>query len=432
MQKLITKSSGLNGQLKLPSDKSITHRALILAALTKGKTIVKSPLISEDTLTTMNALKPFGVVFNRLDNTAIEVISPGMDNFLRPDNLIINMGNSGTSTRLLTGVFAGLGIKVTLIGDDSLSKRPMARIITPLTKLGAIIESDANHLPMKIVKGIDKKAIDFLLPLGSAQVKNTMLLAGLSANVETIITDNFNTRNHTEKMLPEFGIKIKNLGNNKFKILSNQHLKPTTINVASDISAAAFWLVGASIVKNSQVELKNVNINKTRAGILDALQKMNANIDIIKKTEKNEPAADFKIKSANLNNIQITEKEVPKMIDELPVIVLAATQATGKTIISGASELAVKETNRITVVTEQLNKLGADITATADGFIVKGPTPLFTKETVEVDGHGDHRIAMMLAIAALITNGKVMLKDPNSVKVSYPNFFYDLDKLVTN
>lgn len=428
MQNLKHAVSGLHGSLRGPSDKSITHRALILGALAQGITEIKSPLTSADITSTMNALRPLGVNFIQRDDTIL-VDSPGMQNFKRPKNLVLDMGNSGTSTRLLAGVFAGLNLPVTFIGDASLSTRPMQRIITPLSAIGAKFKSNDGHLPLTMIHGINAQPINYALPIGSAQVKNAVLLAGLVAGVTTTITDKFKTRDHTEQMLPDFGIQVVHTGTT-FKITGNQILRPSKIEVPADISAAAFWMVAGTIVPNSVINLEKVNINKTRAGIIDVLTRMNAHIELQKLTAA-EPMANVKvITELGLKATTIESIEVPTLIDELPIIVLAATQAKGQTTISGAEELAVKETNRITAVTTELQKLGADISATPDGFIINGPSKLSVKKATLLNGHGDHRIAMMLSVAALITEGDVTLVDPDSVGISYPTFFKDLEHLM--
>lgn len=428
MQKLRHAVNGLSGSLRGPSDKSITHRALILGALAQGQTYIKQPLASADITSTMNALRSLGVKFTVQAAGTIVVDSPGMANFARPENLVLDMGNSGTSTRLLAGVFAGLDLPVTMTGDASLSTRPMQRIITPLTNLGAEIQSVDGHLPLIISRGIQAQPIKFTLPLGSAQVKNTVLLAGLVAGVATTITDDFGTRDHTEQMLPAFGVTLEQV-DNTFTIPAGQKLQATEIEVPADISAAAFWLVAGTIVPKSVIKLTKVNVNQTRAGILKVLNQMGATIKQ-QTIAAAEPMANLEIMAQpSLQPVKITAADVPTMIDELPIIALAATQANGQTIISGAQELAVKETNRITTVTTELKKLGADITATDDGFIINGPTNLAVAAPTTVDGHGDHRIAMMLSIAALITAGEVNLVDPESVVISYPTFFEDLEHL---
>lgn len=429
MQKLAHAHNGLHGELRGPSDKSIMHRALILGALATGTTVIKQPLASADITSTMDALRPLGVKFTTAADGTITVVSPGMDRFNRPENLVIDLGNSGTSTRLLAGVFAGLNIPVTMVGDESLSTRPMARIIAPLSELGVVIESDNNHLPLTIKRGITVAAIDFKLPIGSAQVKNAILLAGLTAGIPTTITDEFNTRNHTELMLPTFGVTVTS-STQQVTIAGNQSLHGTTIRVPADISAAAFWLVGSVIVPNSVTKLNEVNVNPTRSGIVNVLTRMGAQVNADVQQQNGEAQAQLTTTFKQpLLATNISGNEVPTMIDELPIIALAATQAHGQTIISGARELAVKESNRITAVTTELTKLGADITATDDGFIINGPTKLAVSQPTEVDGYGDHRIAMMLAMAALITTGDVYLKDPESVRISYPHFFTDLARL---
>lgn len=432
MQEIRQNTTGLAGTIRVPSDKSISHRALILALLAKGTTTINHRLISADVTATMTAIQKLGAnVIENDDHTITKVVSEGRTMLINKSQALVafDFANSGTTTRLLTGVLAGTGIKAKITGDTSLSTRPMQRVIKPLTTFGAQIDSNNNHLPLIINTPITADKLVFELPLGSAQVKNAVLLAGLASGKAVEINDKFKTRDHTERMLPAFGGEIT-INDNRITLPADQNLIGTTVDVPGDISAAAFWLVAASLVDNSEVTLTSVNVNPTRAGILAVLERMGANLSFKISVIGKEPVADITVKTTkHLQATTISAQEVPSLIDELPIIVLAATQATGTTIITGASELRVKETNRIDLVTTELTKLGADITATTDGFIIKGPTNLQANEPVTLNGHGDHRLTMMLAIAGLINRGGVTLADTDNVAVSYPTFFQDLRRL---
>ncbi|MBM7543755.1 3-phosphoshikimate 1-carboxyvinyltransferase [Weissella beninensis] len=432
MQEIRQNTTGLAGTIRVPSDKSISHRALILALLAKGTTTINHRLISADVTATMTAIQKLGAnVIENDDHTITKVVSEGRTMLINKSQALVafDFANSGTTTRLLTGVLAGTGIKAKITGDTSLSTRPMQRVIKPLTTFGAQIDSNNNHLPLIINTPITADKLLFELPLGSAQVKNAVLLAGLASGKAVEISDKFKTRDHTERMLPAFGGEIT-INDDRITLPADQNLVGTTVDVPGDISAAAFWLVAASLVDNSEVTLTSVNVNPTRAGILAVLERMGANLSFKISAIGKEPVADITVKTTkHLQATTISAQEVPSLIDELPIIVLAATQATGTTIITGASELRVKESNRIDLVTTELTKLGADITATTDGFIIKGPTKLQVNEPVTLNGHGDHRLTMMLAIAGLINKGVVTLADTDNVAVSYPTFFQDLRRL---
>ncbi|MCT4396455.1 3-phosphoshikimate 1-carboxyvinyltransferase [Periweissella beninensis] len=432
MQEIRQNTTGLAGTICVPSDKSISHRALILALLAKGTTTINHRLISADVTATMTAIQKLGAnVIENDDHTITKVVSEGRTMLINKSQALVafDFANSGTTTRLLTGVLAGTGIKAKITGDTSLSTRPMQRVIKPLTTFGAQIDSNNNHLPLIINTPITADKLLFELPLGSAQVKNAVLLAGLASGKAVEISDKFKTRDHTERMLPAFGGEIT-INDDRITLPADQNLVGTTVDVPGDISAAAFWLVAASLVDNSEVTLTSVNVNPTRAGILAVLERMGANLSFKISAIGKEPVADITVKTTkHLQATTISAQEVPSLIDELPIIVLAATQATGTTIITGASELRVKESNRIDLVTTELTKLGADITATTDGFIIKGPTKLQVNEPVTLNGHGDHRLTMMLAIAGLINKGVVTLADTDNVAVSYPTFFQDLRRL---
>ncbi|MQS89757.1 3-phosphoshikimate 1-carboxyvinyltransferase [Companilactobacillus mishanensis] len=427
MKSLPTAKQGLNGSLIVPGDKSISHRALMFGAMANGTTTILNRLDSADVTSTMNVLRSLGAEIDIKSDTVTEVVGHGIRGLKKP-NIPLDMGNSGTSTRLLTGLMAGAGIEAEVHGDNSLSKRPMDRIIDPLTEIGANIDSQDGHLPLQIHQSKIARKFAQTLKVGSAQVKSSILLAGLAAGSDVSLTDSFHTRNHTEAMLPKFGVKI-DIEGDTIHIPADQTLQPTEIEVPGDISSAAFWIVAGLITPNSKLTIKNVGVNETRTGIITVLKEMGANISIDMKDDFGEPIADITVTTSQLHGIEVGGSIIPSLIDELPIIVLAATQATGTTVIKDAAELHVKETDRIETVQEELTKLGADVTPTSDGFIINGGTPL-QADNIHVFGHGDHRIAMMLSIAALITGGSVILDDDDSVKISYPTFFENLEGLV--
>ncbi|WP_157023273.1 3-phosphoshikimate 1-carboxyvinyltransferase [Companilactobacillus ginsenosidimutans] len=427
MKQLPTTANGLHGSVVVPGDKSISHRAMMFGAMATGTTKVLRRLDSADVSSTISVLKSLGAKITEKDNNITEVVGTGVAGLKSP-NQPLDMGNSGTSTRLLTGLITGAGLNATITGDSSLSTRPMDRVTVPLSEIGGTFTSDHGHLPLTIEASKLDTEIHQTLKVGSAQVKSAILLAGLAAGSDTFVTDSFHTRNHTEQMLPKFGVKVETSGDT-IHIPANQKLQATEIEVPGDISSAAYWLVAGLITPNSKLTIKNVGVNPTRIGIIKVLQDMGGDITIDTKTDFGEPIADITVKTSQLHGVEVGGDIIPSLIDEIPVIVLAATQATGKTVIKDAAELKVKETNRIDTVQEELNKLGANVIPTDDGFIIDGPAKL-ASSGVHVSGHGDHRIAMMLSIAALVTNGTITLDDDESVKISYPTFFNNLEGLV--
>ncbi|WP_300562315.1 3-phosphoshikimate 1-carboxyvinyltransferase [Companilactobacillus sp.] len=427
MKQLPTTENGLHGTIVVPGDKSISHRALMFGAMANGTTKVLRRLDSADVSSTISVLRSLGAKITELDNDITEVIGTGVSG-LKDPTVDLDMGNSGTSTRLLTGLITGAGLQATITGDSSLSKRPMDRVIDPLSEIGGKFTSDHGHLQLTVQKSTLSSTIKQTLHVGSAQVKSAILLAGLAAGSDTFVTDPFHTRNHTEQMLPKFGVKVDIKGDT-IHIPANQNLQPAEVEVPGDISSAAYWIVAGLITPNSELTIKNVGVNPTRIGLLTVLQQMGGDITINQKDDIGEPIADIKVKTSQLHGVEVGGDIIPSLIDEIPMIVLAATQATGTTVIKDASELKVKETDRIETVQEELNKLNADVTPTEDGFIIKGGKQLVAQDT-HVSGHADHRIAMMLSIAALVTNGTIILDDDESVKISYPTFFNNLEGIV--
>ncbi|MCZ2259457.1 3-phosphoshikimate 1-carboxyvinyltransferase [Sporosarcina sp. G11-34] len=418
----------LSGELLVPGDKSISHRAVMLGSIAKGRTHITGFLNGDDCLRTIEMFKQLGVSIER-KGTEVTVESPGMQNWKTPDDQLY-AGNSGTTARLMLGILAGSTITSTLTGDESLSLRPMNRVTIPLQMTGAKItgKKDANLLPLTI-KGSPLTAIDYVMPVASAQVKSAILFAGLNADGTTTVTEDKVSRDHTERMLMHFGAKVDSL-EKKVSITGGHALEGIDVHVPGDISSAAFFMVAAAMIEGSSITFENVGLNPTRTGIIDVLQEMGASVEILNETNENgEPAATVKVTQDNLRGTTIGGALIPRLIDELPVIALLATQAKGTTIIKDAEELRVKETDRIAAVTTELKKLGANIEATDDGMIIHGPTPL--RGSV-MDSYGDHRLGMMAAIAALATSGPVSIKDSECINISYPNFFEDLDTLVGN
>ena len=421
----INKVSNLKGTITVPADKSITHRSIMLSSLATGKSYIKNYLKSDDCLMTMNAFKQMGVNIEQKEDS-LTIIGAGINGLKSPVKEIY-AGNSGTTTRLLSGVLSGQNFSSTITGDESLSKRPMKRVIEPLTLMGVDIKAKENNfLPMTILSNGKLNAINYKSPVASAQVKSCILFAGLYADGTTTVTEPIKSRDHSERMFKTFGADIS-VDNLTVSIKHCDKLYAQEINVPCDISSAAFFIVAGLIVPNSNIKILNVNINKTRDGILTVLKDMGANIVLDNvRTVSGEPVADIEIKSSKLNSTSFGKEIVPSLIDEIPIIVLAATQAEGQTVIAGAKELKVKESDRIHSVASQLNKMGADIKETDDGFIINGPTKL--KGTI-VESFDDHRIAMMLSIAGLIAEGETEILNSNCVKISFADFYEVLKKV---
>lgn len=422
--KLLTAKNGINGELVIPADKSISHRSIMFGAISKGTTIVNNFLKAEDCLSTIAVFKQLGVRITE-KNEQIMIEGKGFERLTAPSSRL-DAGNSGTTMRLVLGILAGCPFTSEIAGDASLNRRPMERVMKPLREMGADLQgtTEAEFPPLKVT-GNTLHGIEYHMPIASAQVKSAILFAALQAEGTTKIIEKEQSRNHTEEMIKQFGGKIQVEGK-EIIVTGPQQLIGQEVTVPGDISSAAFYLVAASILANSEVLLKQVGINPTRTGILDVLMQMGANIEERQLDEQNK-AADLIVRSAQLHACEIQGEIIPRLIDELPIIALAATQATGTTIIRDAQELKVKETNRIDATAEELTKMGANIEPTEDGLIIHGPTPL---HGATVDSHGDHRIGMMLQIAALLTAEPVELLNPEAVNISYPEFFTDLAKLV--
>lgn len=415
----------LKGTIRVPGDKSISHRAVMLGAIATGQTKIHGLLTGDDCLNTIECFKKLGVQIS-INGDYVEIEGTGFEGLMEPEE-ILDVGNSGTTIRLMLGILAGTPFHNCLIGDTSIAKRPMDRVALPLRKMGAKIDGRKNgsFAPISI-RGGGLKGIEYHSPVASAQVKSAVLLAGLNAEGTTSVIEPQTSRDHTERMLAAFGCQV-NVEGLKASIEGKQALKGTTIHVPGDISSAAFFLVAGAILPNSELTIKNVGINPTRTGILDVLKEMGADILIEETaTEENEPSADITIKSSELKGIEIGGDIIPRLIDEIPIIALAATQARGKTVIKDAGELKVKETNRIDTVVQELSRMGADIEATEDGMIIYGEARL---NSAVVDSHGDHRIGMMLAIASCLAKGDTVIENDEAISISYPNFFQHLNDL---
>lgn len=419
-------NKSLNGTITVPGDKSISHRSIMFGSIAEGTTTVTGFLTGEDCLRTIEAFKQMGVKIEQ-NGTDVTIESKGMDAWEEPQD-ILYMGNSGTTTRLLLGLLSGSKMHAVLSGDASIAKRPMKRVINPLREMGAAItgRQDGQFAPIAI-KGSPLQAIDYAMPVASAQVKSALLLAGLNAEGTTIVREQVTTRDHTELMLKQFGVEIETT-DRVISLKGGQKLQASHVAVPGDISSAAFFLVAGAIAPNSEIVMENVGLNETRTGILDVLQAMNASMTIEPyDTDYAEKAGRLTIRTSDLVGTTIDGAIIPRLIDEIPIIALLATQAQGTTIIKDAEELKVKETNRIDAVVAELSKLGANITATDDGMIIEGPTKL---TGASLKTYGDHRIGMMDAIASLVTTGSIELDDAECIAVSYPTFFEDLDLLI--
>ena len=426
--KLRTNAKGLRGNLRVPGDKSISHRSIIFGSFAKGVTKVHDILRGEDVLSTMQVFREMGVKIEDKGDL-VEIHGCGFDGLQEPQRPL-DMGNSGTSIRLIAGVLAGQNFSAQMVGDDSLSKRPMDRISLPLRQMGVEIagQTDRDLPPLTIHGNPNLKPIQYQLPIASAQVKSALIFAALQAQGESLIIEKDLTRNHTEDMLLQFGGQLK-VDGKEIRVAGKQELQAQEVVVPGDISSAAFWLVAGLIVPNSKITLTNVGINETRTGILDVIQAMGGKLSV-SEVDEVAKSATITVESSDLHGTEISGELIPRLIDELPIIALLATQAEGQTLIRDAEELKVKETDRIQVVADALNSMGADIQPTADGMIIQGKTPL---KGASVHTYGDHRIGMMTAIAALLVkDGNVELERAEAINTSYPDFFAHLEGLLSD
>ena len=420
---------GLCGRITIPGDKSISHRALMLGSLAEGETKIRGLLLGEDPRSTAACFSAMGAEISELNSELVTVRGIGLGNLKEPLD-VLNAGNSGTTLRLMLGILASHPNRFfTVTGDSSLRSRPMSRVVNPLRQMGANIwgrESGARA-PLAI-SGQNLKAIHYQSPVASAQVKSCIMLAGLMVDGETIITEPERSRDHSERMMAAFGANVSvDVDTNTVAIRGGTKLIGQEVTVPGDISSAAFWLVAASIVPNSDLVIENVGINPTRTGILEVLAEMGADITYENEREvTGEPVADLRVRSAVLKACKIGGAVIPRLIDEIPILAIAATCAEGITIIEDAAELRVKESDRIVAMVKELTKLGANVTERPDGMAIVGGKTL---TGTELESYDDHRIAMSLAIAALIAKGKTSINHAESAAISYPSFIPTLQGL---
>ena len=414
----------MKGEVTIPGDKSISHRAVMFGSLADGTTEVTNFLQGADCLSTIDAFRKMGI---EIENTQEKILIHGRGlHGLKAPSSILDMGNSGTTTRLISGILAGQAFESTLTGDASIQKRPMRRIMEPLSMMGgSIISITGNDCAPLRITGAPLHGIHYHSRVASAQVKSAVLLAGLYADGETLVTEPSLSRNHTEIMLRCFGADLT-IENKTAKVCPEPRLQGQKIVVPGDISSAAYFIAAGLLVPGAEILIKNVGINPTRDGILKVAREMGGNITLLNENYDGEPTADLLVKHSRLHGIVIEGDLIPTLIDELPVINVMAACAEGTTVIRNAAELKVKESNRIDVMVRYLSAMGCDITGTDDGMIIVGGRPL---HGTEVDSHLDHRIAMSFAIASLIAKGETKIKGSDAVNISYPDFYKDLRRL---
>ena len=420
------KSGSLKGEIQVPGDKSISHRAVMLGSLAKGTTRITGFLQGADCLSTISCFEKMGVSIENTGDTVL-VHGRGMRGLEKPEG-VLDCGNSGTTMRLISGILSAQDFDVTLTGDASIQKRPMKRIMDPLSRMGADIESlPGNGCAPLYIQGRPLTGIHYASPVASAQVKSSVLLAGLYADGETAVTEPSLSRDHTERMLGLFGADIASEGTTA-RITPARELFAADIQVPGDISSAAYFIAAGLIVPGSQILIKNVGINPTRAGILEVCRKMGGDIRMLNRNEgRGEPTADLLVIHSSLKGTVIEGDIIPTLIDELPVIAAMACFAEGETIIRDASELKVKESNRIAVMAQNLTAMGAQVRETEDGLRILGGRPL---HGAVIDSHDDHRIAMTFAVAALCSQGETKIQGRECVNISYPAFYKDLGSLI--
>ncbi len=414
------KDRKVKGIITVPGDKSITHRAIILASIARGESRVHNYLDSLDCKNTLKCMQALGIKIEKINNTLLKIKGKGLHGLQAPKD-VLDVGNSGTTMRLLSGLLSGQDFCSVIDGDDSIRRRPMKRIIQPLSLMNARIKGvfNINFAPLSII-GSKLQGIEYTLPVASAQVKSAILLAGLYAEGDTIIREPEVTRDHTERMLISMQANIQSSPDHKIKINSDKVLTGIDIDIPGDISSAAYFLAAGCAREGSEVTINNVGINPTRIGFIDVLEKMGSQLELVNQTNiSNEPRADIKIKGSLLKGIHIDKDMIAGIIDELPLVAVIATQARGKTVVKDARELRVKETDRIKAIVDSLSRMGAKISERDDGFEVIGPTELTGSA---VNSYHDHRIAMSLAIAASYAEGKTIIQETQCMDVSYPEF----------
>lgn len=413
----------LRGEITVPGDKSISHRAVMLGALANGTTHITGFLMGEDCLSTIDCFRKMGVEIEITDSEVI-VEGVGLHGLCAPEETLYT-GNSGTTTRLLCGILAGQPFTATLNGDASIQKRPMGRVIKPLREMGASIEGkNDNYCPLTLYPS-ELYGIEYRLPVASAQLKSAILLAGLYAEGQTTVIEPAPSRDHTERMFRALGVEVETHGST-ITLEPPEDLHAVDIRVPGDISSAAFFLVAGAIVEGSELTIRNVGVNPTRTGILDVLREMGADISISNFHDDAEPVCDLTVKHSMLRGVEIGGSIIPRLIDELPVIAVAAAYAEGETVIRDAQELKVKESNRIAAMVTELKKAGVDVEETDDGMIIRGGK---RPHGASFETYKDHRIAMSLAVLALAARSACRIDEPEVVAISYPDFFHTLERL---
>lgn len=421
---IFSRKTNLQGEITIPGDKSISHRSIMLGSLADGITEVHGFLNGADCISSMNCFRQMGVSID-YDGETVLIHGKGLHGLQKPEQTL-DVGNSGTTTRLMSGILAAQNFSSRIIGDASICRRPMKRIMTPLSMMGADITSEnGNDCAPLLINGKPLHGIHYDSPVASAQVKSCVLLAGLYADGKTSVTEPYVSRNHTELMFQSFGADIQTAGTT-VSVTHADRLYGQKIQIPGDISSAAYFIAAGLITPNSCITIKNVGINPTRNGILEVVEKMGGAVTYDRLSETGEPAADITVKTSNLKGCVIEGSIIPKLIDEIPIIAILACFAEGQTIIRDAQELKVKESNRIDVMVKNLSAMGADITATDDGMIINGGRPL---HGAVIDSHLDHRIAMSFAIAALNADGETDIRGSECVNISYPSFYNDLAQL---
>ena len=420
-----TKSLPLKGELTIPGDKSISHRAVMLGAISQGTTSVTNFLRGADCLSTISCFRKMGIAIEE-NPTEILIHGKGLHGLSAPET-VLDVGNSGTTMRLLSGILAGQDFSSSLTGDASIRKRPMKRVITPLSLMGASIESiPGNGCAPLAIQGMPLTGIHYQSPVSSAQVKSCVLLAGLYADSTTKVTEPFVSRNHSELMLRSFGAEIQTEGTT-VSVQPDPLLTGQKVEVPGDISSAAYFIAAGLLIPGSEILIKNVGINPTRDGILRVCRAMGADIEILNEQEHcGELTADLLVRHSALKGTVIEGGIIPTLIDELPVIAVMAAFAEGTTVIRDAQELKVKESNRLDIIVHHLKEMGADVTPAPDGMVIRGGKPL---TGAVLDSHMDHRIAMSFAIAAMAGNGETEILNSDCVSISYPDFYADLRRL---
>lgn len=422
--RVVREAARLRGELRVPGDKSISHRALILNAIAEGEAAVSNLGPGADCQSTLRCLRSMGVYVGRLEDGTVRVKGAGLRGLSEPED-VMDAGNSGTTMRLLAGLLAGQTFVSILTGDQSLRARPMKRVIEPLRRMGGRLWArQGDSLPPVAIQGSPLTGIDYTLPVASAQLKSAILIAGLYANGTTIVREAHASRDHTERMLRAQGAELE-AGDGVIALRPGRALRAIDIDVPGDISSAAFWLVAAAVHPDAEVVVRGVGINPGRTGVLEALRRMGADLEVIERSERGgEPVADLVSRSSTLRGIEIGGDLVPRLLDEIPVLAVAAALATGETRITGASELRVKETDRLSAVASELSKVGARVDELPDGLVIHGGSRLRGAAT---RSYGDHRMAMSMAVAGLVGSGEMVIDGAEAADVSYPAFWYDLD-----